>query len=154
MKAKRQSKRFQELCELRRRQENLKAQVYATASRHVNTELERENLQESQIAMLMGGAIDKGAVINVEQQRVRYRYERYLANRVVEQDAVIHELKEIAEDNRVEMHESAKLRKMMEKLADRSRVSVAQEEKRMARLEMDETASVRAAANRASVKKG
>lgn len=155
MKAKRQTKRFQDLCELRRRQENLKAQVYATALRHVNTAaLERDNLQRTQIAMLTSAAVSKGEVINLEQQRMRYQYERYLANRVVEQDAVIHELQEIADTNRVEMHESAKLRKMMETLTERSQLSVDQEVKRQERLEMDETASVRAAGHRASVKKG
>ncbi|MFP6582272.1 MAG: flagellar FliJ family protein [Candidatus Hydrogenedentota bacterium] len=155
MKAKRQTKRFQDLCELRRRQENLKAQVYATALRQVNTaESERGNLQRTQIAMLSSAAVAKGEVINLDQQRSRYRYERYLATRIVEQDAVIHELKEVAEGSRVDMHESAKLRKMMETLAEKSQVSVDHEVKRQERLAMDETASMRAAASRASVKKG
>lgn len=155
MKTRRRTQRLKELTELRCRQENLKSQVYATAMRHVQTaEFERDTLEQTQIAMLSRTGVAAGETINVVLQRARHQYERHLADRIVEQDVVIHELQEVAEEKRVEMHESAKLRKMMETVTERTQRIVDHEDRRLERVAMDETASMRAATVRARMKKG
>lgn len=152
MKEQRRLKRLMELSELRKRQENIKAQGYAAALRHVQTaQLEKDQLEYWQQKLVMESQVGAGDSIDAVRQRARHSYERYLAGRIVEQDVVIHELQEIAEEKRVDMQESVKQRRMMETLADKSRTTVDREVKRLERLDLDETASVRAALRRAAI---
>lgn len=152
MKEQRKLQRLMELSDLRKRQENLKAQVFANAQRHVQTaESEKSQLEHWQQVLISESTVGAGDRIDAVHQRARQEYERFLAGRIVEQDVVIHELREIAEEKREEMQESVKQRRMMETLADHSRKSVDLEVKRLERLELDETASVRAALRRASL---
>ena len=153
MNEQRKLRRLHDLSALRKRQENLKAQGYANALRHVRTaQLEREQLQEWQRTLILESEVNAGDQIDAAQQRARHNYERFLAGRIVEQDAVIHELQEVAEEKRLDMQESVKQRRMMETLAEQSRKSVDNETKRLERLDADETASIRAALRRAALK--
>lgn len=155
MREQRRLRRLLELSELRRRQENIKAQIFAGAVRHVQTaEAEKAQLQRTQQTMIEQSALKAGEWIDVQQHRALHQYERFLANRIVEQDVVIHELQEVVEEKRADMQSSVKLRKMMEKLAERSQNFVDHEVRKLERLEVDETASIRASLRRSLIKEG
>lgn len=146
MNPKRRVRRYDGLRRVRQRQEDLKAQVYAKAVRRVRmAEEEKERLEERRFLMFREMPVSEGEAIDVEQQRRRHRYERYLARSIVEQDAVIGERKRAASEKHIEMSESVKLRKMMETLLDRSRERVLHDFRRQERYGLDEVGSVRAA---------
>ena len=146
MKAHRRVRRYGDLLRLRKRQEDIKAQVYANAVRSIRlAEHEKQVMEERRIALFIESEVTEGSVIDIEMKRKVQQYERHLARAIVEQDALIRERTLEANAKRVDMSESVKLRRMMETLLERSRDEVSAEYKRQERLDIDEVASVRAA---------
>lgn len=147
MSARRRLHRYTDLRQLRLRQEEMKAQVYASAVRGVQlAEQAKHTLEERRRAMILEGRVESGGAIDAELLRRVQQYERHLARAIVEQDAVIHERTAVAKTKHSELNESVKLRKMMEALLDGARSEVADKITRQDRIDTDEIASMRAAA--------
>jgi flagellar export protein FliJ len=146
MKAQRRVRRYDDLLRLRKRQEDIKAQVYANAIRSIRLAKGEKNLmEERRIALFTESEVAEGSVIDMEMKRKVQQYERHLARAIVEQDALIHERTVDTNAKRDDMTESVKLRRMMETLLEHSRNEVSAEYAKQERLNIDEVASVRAA---------
>lgn len=146
MKAHRRVRRYCDLLRLRKRQEDIKSQVYANAVRGIRlAEHEKQLMENRRIALFVESEVAEGSVIDMEMKRKIQQYERYLARGIVEQDALIHERTLEVNAKRDDMSESVKLRRMMETLLEHSRDEVSAKYKRQERLDVDEVASVRAA---------
>ena len=145
MKSRQQLRRYESLTKLRQRQEDMKAQVYATAERNVKTaKQECENLERQQQSLLQESTVSEEGQIDIERKRALIQFERYTAQRIVEQYAVIQERTVIAEGKRTELNSAMILRKMMETLSKHSREAIVNEWNRQERYDLDEIATQRA----------
>lgn len=145
MRARQRLRRYESLTKLRQRQEDMKAQVYATAQREVQVAIqERDQLELAQQALLNKTVVSKGDSINKQRQLALHRFERYTAQRIVEKDAVIQERTAISKDKHAELKGAMVLRKMMETLSSHARETIEKDWQLQERYSIDEIATQRA----------
>ena len=108
------------LLRVRRRQEDIRAQALAAASRDVRVaEQQRAALAGHQRLMFEEAGARVRDRLDPQEVRMYYQYERHLARLIDEKDAAIIELRGIAEARRAELEEAMKRRRIVEKLKER-----------------------------------
>ena len=148
MRMKRRLRRYEALTKLRQRQEDMKAQVFSSAERHLRSaQQERDYLEEEQRLLLEQTIVSKGETIDKERQIALHQYERFTARRITEQNAVIQERTAIYNEKQTELKDAMVLRKMMETLCEQAREAIEKEWNRQERYGLDEIATQRAAQN-------
>ena len=144
MRARQRLRRYKSLTRLRQRQEDMKAQLYATAQREVQVAIqERNHLELEQQKILDKTVVSKGDSINKQRQLALQRFERYTAQRIVEKDALIQERTEISKDKHADLKGAMVLRKMMETLSKHTQEEIEKEWERQERYAIDEIATQR-----------
>ena len=130
---------------VRKRQEDIQAQVHAAAEHDLRVaQQSRDHLESEQQSLLNKAVVSKGESINKARQLALHQYERYTAQRIVEQDAVIRERTKIYDEQHAALKDAMVLRKMMETLTKHSREALVDEWNRQERYGMDEVATQRA----------
>lgn len=142
----RDSRGYATLLRVRKRQEDLKAGVFAEAQRNVRrAEAERTEILAYQQRIVYGAERASKALEDPVSVRQYLLFERHLARRSVDKDSEIGTLKHVAEDRRQELETSMKDRRMVERLLERSHEERERRRAEMERKAADEIASIRAA---------
>ena len=137
---------FDTLLRIRRRQEDLKAGVLATAIRAVQSAQEqRARIVEEQQQALSHAQVARGSRFDASEVRRYLQYERHLARLRDDKDATLRALQAEAEIRRGEVETAMKERRMVEKLRARKMTVWLHERRRAEQQAMDEVATAYAA---------
>ena len=108
------------LLRVRQVQQDLRANDFASAQRHVAAvEQQRESLSGERQGLLDEAGQRARDRFDAREIRAFYQHERHLARLIDDADSEIRRLRAVAEERRVELEEAMQRRKMVEKLRER-----------------------------------
>lgn len=144
--ATRRPEQYATLLRVRKRQEDLNAQVLAGVRRELRAaELQREDFEDQQRRAIDSAQAHAGADFD-ERLFCRYvRYQRHLARMAVAKDAEIEQLRHQVEGRRLELETAMRQRRMVDKLIERSESIASKRVKKEEQRSSDEAASTQAA---------
>jgi len=145
--------RYAALLKLRQRKEDMKSGEMAESTRELhNAQIFQNELMVNQRQMLERSHRAEG-ILDAEDVRASHQYGRYLADRIVEQDAQIQMLKHKVSITRSELEETMKDRRIVEKIMSNALDIVNQHRQKAEQREHDEVASIRSALKRVNIQK-
>lgn len=144
--AKRKHLQYGTLVRIRKRQEDVRAQVLASARREVRVaEGQRAELRDQQRRTLEEAGASARDRFRADEVRRYYEYERHLARLIDEKDAALIQFREAAEERRLELEDAMKQRRVAEKLTERAETEFFAEVRKEEQKSMDELAANHAA---------
>ena len=146
----RRIQRYGVLSRIRKRQEEVKANILAVAQRR--TLAARDQLaaiEREQNDWIQRAHDDATSIADVQLLNNYMQYERHLGRLAVEKGSGILELEEEASAKRHDLHEALKQRRMIDRLIERAEENLQDQMNRQEQWTLDETATIRAAASRA-----
>ena len=133
---------FDTLLRIRQRQEDYRAAALANAQRDVRqAEARRDAIFEEQRRMFTRAGERAKAAFDPGEIRAYYQYERHLQLVADQQDAKIQQLKQVAEERRLELEDAMKRRRIIEKLIERKMRTYHEEVRKEEQHQADEISS-------------
>ncbi len=143
--------RYEVLLRVRKRQEDIKAQVLAVKrNEHAALRRQRRELEERRRAMLKEADIPRGAQVDPVRQQAIYQYERHLSHRADAKDAEIAMHSVVVQTARAELESALAQKRIMEKLIERAEKAERAQAVRREQRWHDESAVIRFAHRRHS----
>lgn len=144
---KRASRRFrlETVLRVRKRQEDLRAMALAETQAGIGKAQRRRNeLTAMQRSALTDASARTQEAFDAADVRRFFQYERHLARNVVETDARLAQMQDIADNRRVELEEASRKKRAIERLRDRHAQTVDEAYRYWEQRVSDEVASSRA----------
>lgn len=144
--ATRRPEQYATLLRVRKRQEDLNAQVLAGVRREMRAaELQREDFEDQQRRAIDSAQAHAGEDFDERLFCQYVQYQRHLARMAVAKDAEIEQLRHQVEGRRLELENAMRQRRMVDKLIERSERIVSEKAKKEEQRSSDEAASTQAA---------
>lgn len=146
----RRIQRYGVLGRIRKRQEEVKANILAIAQRR--TLAARDQLaaiEREQSDWIRRAHNEASSIADVQRLNSYMQYERHLGRLAIQKSSGILKLEEEVHTKRDDLHEALKQRRMIDRLIERAEDNLQDQMNRLEQRTLDETATIRAAASRA-----